>query len=146
MLDARVLSLLPKIPPPILTVYLDTNPANPRNQRWPSRARIWLKAQAQTIRANMAREEEKVFRKQAERVERFLAKRPKRERGIAIYAGPRAWHVLRLQVQVDDELYWGRASSSNSCGCWMSTSLAGWRSWTGRAHASIGFGWARSRN
>ncbi len=110
MLDARVLSLLPKIPPPILTVYLDTNPANPRNQRWPSGARIWLKAQSQIIRANMARKEEKVFRKQVERVERFLAKRPKRERGIAIYAGPQAWHVLRLQVPVDDELYWGRAS------------------------------------
>lgn len=110
MLDARVISLLPKLPPPILTVYLDTNPANPRNQRWPSGARIWLKARAQAIRAGMARQEERLFRKQVERVERFLAKRPKRERGIAVYAGPQAWHVLRLQVGVDDELHWGRAS------------------------------------
>lgn len=110
MLDARVISLLPKLPPTILTVYLDTNPANPRNQRWPSGARIWLKARAQAVRAGMARQEERLFRKQVERVERFLVKRPKRERGIAVYAGPQAWHVLRLQVGVGDELHWGRAS------------------------------------
>ncbi len=110
MLDVRVISLLPKLPPPILTVYLDTNPANSRNQRWPSGARIWLKAQAQTVRVSMARQEQKLFRKQLERVDGFLKRRPKRERGIAIYAGPKVWHVLRLQVAVDDELHWGRAS------------------------------------
>ncbi|HET6674126.1 MAG TPA: VLRF1 family aeRF1-type release factor [Nitrospiraceae bacterium] len=110
MLDAHVISVLPKLPPPILTVYLDTNPANPRNQRWPSGARIWLKARAQAVRAGMARQEEKLFQKQVERVDRFLEKRAKRERGIAMYAGPQAWHVLRLQVAVDDELQWGRAS------------------------------------
>ncbi|MDF2457941.1 MAG: hypothetical protein K0S79_357, partial [Nitrospira sp.] len=31
--------------------------------------------------------------------------RPKRERGIAVFAGPKDWRVLRLQVDVDNELH-----------------------------------------
>jgi hypothetical protein len=34
--------------------------------------------------------------------------------GIVIFAGPKTWHVLRLQVGVEDELHWGRASLQ----CW----------------------------
>ena len=38
MLDATLIDLLPKLEPPILTVYLDTNPAKASNQeRRPAR-------------------------------------------------------------------------------------------------------------
>lgn len=110
MLDARLIRSLPELEPPILTVYLDTNPANSRNQGVPSGARIWLKSRAKEIAATMPREQRRLFRQQLERADRFLETRPKRERGVAIFAGPKSWHALRLQVEVHDELHWGRAS------------------------------------
>ena len=107
MLDATLLDLLPKLEPPILTVYLDTNPAKASNQGTPSGARIWLKSQGKALQTDVPRMEQKLFRKQLERVDRFLGTRPKRERGIMIVAGPKVWRVLRLQVDVDNELHWG---------------------------------------
>lgn len=110
MLDAKLIHSLPQLSPPILTAYLDTNPAKPRNQRHPSGARIYLKSRGQLIGARAPREEQKLFREQLERIDHFLGTRPERERGVAIFAGPHVWHVLRLQVEVEDELHWGRPS------------------------------------
>jgi hypothetical protein len=110
MLDATLISSLPKLEPRILTAYLDTNPASPSNQGQPSGARIWLKSHAKALQTSLPRPEQKVVRKQLERVDRFLETRPKRERGIAVFAGPKDWRVLRLQVDVDNELHWGQAS------------------------------------
>jgi hypothetical protein len=72
MLDATLISSLPKLEPPILTAYLDTNPASPSNQGQPSGARIWLKSQAKALQANLPRPEQMVVRKQLEPVDRFL--------------------------------------------------------------------------
>jgi peptide subunit release factor 1 (eRF1) len=110
MLDREVIATLPRIPPPVLTAYLDTNPANPRNQGRPSGARIWLKSRAKEIAADLPLQARKLFRKQVARVDRFLSTRPRRERGIVIVAGPKTWHITRLQVQVKNELHWGRAA------------------------------------
>jgi peptide subunit release factor 1 (eRF1) len=110
MLDREVITALPRLPSPVLTVYLDTNPSKPRNQGWPSGARIWLKARAKEVVGVLTTEQRKLFHKQLARVDSFLKTRPRRERGIVIVAGPKTWHVLRLQVEVEDELHWGRAS------------------------------------
>jgi len=110
MLDAKLAKALPRLPSPILTVYLDTNPAKPRNQGKPSGARIWLKSRAKEMGAGVPLEERKLFRKQLERVDKFLGVRPQRERGVVIFAGPKTFHALRLQVAVEDELHWGRAA------------------------------------
>jgi hypothetical protein len=110
MLDREVIATLPRIPPPVLTAYLDTNPSNARNQGRPSGARIWLKSRAKEISADLPPHERKLFLKQTARVDRFLSTRPRRERGIVIVAGPKTWHVMRLQVQVQNELHWGQAS------------------------------------
>ncbi len=110
MLDAKLIQSLPQLTPPVLTVYLDTNPANPRNQRQPSGARIWLKSRGKVIGARASREEQKLFREQLERVDKFLRTQPPRERGIVIFAGPAAWECLKLHIPVEDELHWGRPS------------------------------------
>ena len=94
MLDREVIAALPRIPPPVLTAYLDTNPSNPRNQGRPSGARIWLKSRAKEIAADLPLEERKLFRKQVARVDRFLSTRPRRERGIVIVAGPKTWEIM----------------------------------------------------
>jgi peptide subunit release factor 1 (eRF1) len=110
MLDAKLIHSLPRLQPPILSVYLDTNPAEPRNQRRPSGARIWLKSRGQVLAGRIPAEERKQLREQLKRVDQFLESRPERERGVVIFAGPNAWHVLRLQVNIEDELHWGRPS------------------------------------
>jgi peptide subunit release factor 1 (eRF1) len=110
MLEWEVITALPRLPSPVLTVYLDTNPSKPRNQGRPSGARIWLKSRAKEVGADLSRQERKLFEKQLTRVDRFLSTRPRRERGIVVVAGPKTWHVLKLQVDVEDELHWGRAS------------------------------------
>ncbi|WP_447983182.1 VLRF1 family aeRF1-type release factor [Nitrospira sp. Nam74] len=110
MLNPMLIQSLPKLEAPILTVYLDTNPANPSNQGQPSGARIWLKSQGKALMTSLPRAEEKVVSKQLQRIDNFLKTRVKRERGIAMFAGPKAWRVLRLQVDVDHELHWGQAS------------------------------------
>lgn len=110
MLDSTLIDSLPKLDAPILTVYLDTNPANPSNQGKSSGARIWLKSQGKALQTRLPRLEQKAVRKQLERVDTFLKTRAKRERGIAIFSGPKAWRVLRLQVDVDQELHWGQAA------------------------------------
>ncbi len=109
MLDSTLIDLLPKLEAPILTVYLDTNPANPSNQGKSSGARIWLKSQGKALQARLPRLEQTAVRKQLERVDSFLKTRAKRERGTVIFSGPKAWRVLRLQVDVDQELHWGQA-------------------------------------
>ena len=110
MLDWEVIASLPRLPSPVLTVYLDTNPAKPRNQGRPSGARIWLKSHPKEVGSDLSPAERKLFRKQLVRVDRFLGKRPRRERGVVIISGPKTWHALRLQVDVEDEIHWGRAS------------------------------------
>lgn len=110
MLDWEVIASLPRLPSPVLTVYLDTNPAKPRNQGRPSGARIWLKSHAKEVGSDLSPAERKLFRKQLVRVDRFLDTRPRRERGVVIISGPKTWHALRLQVDVEDEIHWGRAS------------------------------------
>jgi peptide subunit release factor 1 (eRF1) len=110
MIDSSLIQSLPKLPPPILTAYLDSNPAKPRNQRHPSGARIYLKSRGKILAARAPRDQQKLFREQLERVDQFLRTRPEQERGIVIFSGPQAWHVLRLQVDVEDELHWGNPS------------------------------------
>ena len=40
MLDAKLVKTLPQLPSPVLTVYLDTKPVEPRNHRRPSGTRL----------------------------------------------------------------------------------------------------------
>lgn len=110
MLDASRIQTLPQLAPPILSLYLDTNPADPRNQRHPPGDLIWLKSRAQVIGSRVSAAERKLFHEQVRRVEDWLRQRKARERGVVIFASPTAWEFLPLQVDVEDELHWGRAS------------------------------------
>jgi hypothetical protein len=42
-------AFLPHLPGPLLTAYLDINPANPRNQRTPRGYVTWLKATGRAL-------------------------------------------------------------------------------------------------
>ena len=110
MLDASRIHTLPALSPPLLTLYLKTNPADPRNQRHPPGYLIWLKSRARIIGNRAPREEQKLFQEQAKRVEDHLRQRPPHERSVVIFAGRNAWESFPLQVDVEDELHWGPPS------------------------------------
>jgi len=110
MLDASRIHTLPALTPPLLTLYVNTNPADPRNQGHPPGYLIWLKSRAKVIGSRAPHEEQRLFHEQVRRVEDFLRQRPPHERGVVIFAGPNAWEFLPLQVDVEDELHWGPPS------------------------------------
>jgi hypothetical protein len=74
MLDIKLIESLSQIPPPVLTAYLETNPAEFPNQRHPPGYLIWLKSQAKVIEGNVPESERKTFREQIQRLEEHLTR------------------------------------------------------------------------
>ncbi|MGH7318596.1 MAG: VLRF1 family aeRF1-type release factor [Candidatus Rokuibacteriota bacterium] len=107
MLDTDRVRSLPRIAPPVLTVYVDTNPATRRNQGHPPGYFAWLKTKARALEGRVTADERTTFREHVRRLERHLQSRPPRCRGVVALAGRRTWELLPLQVKVDDELHWG---------------------------------------
>jgi len=112
MLDIKLIESLSQIPPPVLTAYLETNPAELPNQRHPPAYLIWLKSQAKVIEANVPESERKTFREQIQRLEEHLTQFPPRARSVVIFAGPEVWHAISLHVEAKNELFWGFPSLS----------------------------------
>ncbi|MGH6878897.1 MAG: VLRF1 family aeRF1-type release factor [Rhizomicrobium sp.] len=107
MLDAKDLDTLPQLHAPVLTAYLDTTPANPRNQSRKGPA-TWVRSEARTLTAAWDPVALRECREQADRLSAFLLeKRAKGSRSLAAFVGPNAWRLLPLDVGVDEELYWG---------------------------------------
>ena len=107
MLDVGRVQSLRRLTAPVLSAYIDTNPATRRNQGHPPGYLAWLKTTARRLEAQVAADELRIFRQKVHRLERELKDRSARARGIAAFVGPKTWEVLRLQVAVDDELHWG---------------------------------------
>ncbi|OJZ17573.1 MAG: hypothetical protein BGP21_05530 [Thiobacillus sp. 65-29] len=110
MFDTRLLRTLPKLAEPVLTAYVDVNPANPRNQGRPSGAGTWVKTQARTLAARLPGADTKLLREQAQRIDAYIDEHLARAKSLVFFAGAGTWKVLRLQVPVDDEMYWGKPS------------------------------------
>lgn len=107
---ASLVSQLPHLPPPVLTAYLDTNPANPRNQSTPRGYAIWLKSAGQELGRDLPPEMRRQMNRQLRRVQRHLGAITDLSRGLVLFAGPDVWQEVRLQAPVHDELHWGKPS------------------------------------
>lgn len=107
MLDTREVLALPQLPEPVLTAYLDTDPANPRNQGRKGPA-TWLRAEARRLVAAWGPSKREACLAQAARVGEYLTdRRGGGSKGLVVFAGPNTWHLLPLQVRVEEEIYWG---------------------------------------
>jgi len=107
MLDLKLLEALPRVPAPVLTVYLNTTPADLRNLRHPPHYLIRLKTQAKALEQGMQKAELRTFRELLQRVEEFLTGSPPQTRGLAIFVGSEYWQVFVLRVDTQDEIFWG---------------------------------------
>jgi len=103
-------SRLAQLPPPILTVYLDVNPGTPRNQGTPRGYIRWFKSAAKRLADQLPRSARKPFRAEVRRVAAYLQSIRPHSRGLVLFAGPPIWEAIVLQVEVADELHWGKPS------------------------------------
>jgi hypothetical protein len=104
------LSRLPQLPPPVLTAYIDVNPGNPRNQGTPRGYITWLKSNGRALSRELSRDARKTFRTQLARIEKFLRTKRSSSRSIIVLAGPHVWDSVPLQVDITEELHWGKPS------------------------------------
>jgi hypothetical protein len=107
MLDIARIRSLPRLAAPVLSAYLDTNPATARNQSSPPGYLAWLKARARAIDGGVPVAERPAFRGHVRRLERHLGSHPPRDRAVVAFSGQDTWEHLALQVKVEDELSWG---------------------------------------
>ncbi|MGB7022465.1 MAG: VLRF1 family aeRF1-type release factor [Candidatus Acidiferrales bacterium] len=105
-----------RLPQPVLTIYLDTNPAERDNQRKAPGYLTWLKDEAKSVGADVPVRERRLFREQLSRVEHFLRDQTSHQRGLLIFAGPATWETVNLEIPVRNELHWGKPCVSQLLG------------------------------
>ncbi len=112
MLEMNEVRAFLSLPQPVLTAYLDVNPAKPANRGPDPEYLTWLNAAGRAVAAGLPPGDQKPFREQLDRVETFLRGRIAPRRGLAIFAGPATWEFVPLQIAVENELHWGRPAVS----------------------------------
>lgn len=116
MLGIKEVRAFLSLPQPVLTAYLDVNPAKPAN-RGPDPAYLtWLNAAGKGLANGLPPDQQKALREQLERVETFLRGRIAARRGLLIFAGPETWESVPLQIPVQNELHWGRPAVAQLVG------------------------------
>jgi hypothetical protein len=108
MLTANRAESYVQLPHPLLSVYLNTRQAESSRHPLIPESFIWLKKEAKWAAHGLAPAEQALLQQQLERILEFLDNRPPNERSLVIFAGPKTWEVLPLQVSVENELHWGK--------------------------------------
>jgi len=108
MVSVQFVNSLSELATPVLTAYLNTQPADASKQPLAVESLVWLKKQAKEAAATVHEKEQKRFWRQVERVEEFLIGRKPQGKALVLFAGVGTWKVLPLQVAVENELHWGQ--------------------------------------
>jgi hypothetical protein len=108
MFNAKGLQSLSGLPAPLLTAYLKTSPDDASLHPPVRSCLAWLRQEADSLSKKLPRNESDDFHRQLRRLEEFLHDRIPRERGLVVFAGPGAWETVALQVEVVNELHWGK--------------------------------------
>ena len=108
MVSMKFVNSLSELASPVLTAYLNTQPADASKQPLATESLVWLKKQAKEAAATVHEKEQKRFWRQVERVEEFLIGRKPQEKAVVIVAGTGTWKVVPLHVPVENELHWGQ--------------------------------------
>jgi hypothetical protein len=107
MLRPGLLRLLPELPGPILTVYLDATAAKSSNRDLTTSSLARFESLVKPVASTVSPEDQPIFRAQVERVEAYLRTHPIERRGVLIFAGAGTWETTPLQVDTEDEVHWG---------------------------------------
>src|SRR5437870_1370925 len=112
MLTGSGIEEISRLSGPVLTAYLNTQPAE-RARHMPVPASITgLKEAAKSLEPSLAAAEQVLSREQLNRIEEFLRDRHPHEKSVAVFAGRNAWQFVPLQVAVNNDLRWGAPAVS----------------------------------
>ena len=107
MLKPSTIQSLPELPAPLLTIYLDTNPAKQMIRGLKPDYVTRFESQAKLIAQAVPTVELPIFLEQVQRADAYLRDHPLQCRGVVIFAGLDTWELIPLQVEVEDEVHWG---------------------------------------
>jgi Bacterial archaeo-eukaryotic release factor family 10 len=108
MLTMDRLETLSRMASPLVTAYLYANPSEASQHSLTPPYLVWLKTEGRAVANRLPAEEREVFLEQLNRVEEFLRDRVPHERSLVIFAGPSGWETIPLQIEVQNEIHWGR--------------------------------------
>jgi len=108
MLTTRHVQTFSQLPEPLLTLYLNTKSGEPSKHPAIPAHLTWLKKEAKSLARLLPPRERASFQKELRRVETFLHDRHPREKSLVIFAGQRTWQEIPLQVEIENELHWGK--------------------------------------
>jgi Bacterial archaeo-eukaryotic release factor family 10 len=108
MLNLNLVQSFSRLPQPVLTAYLNANPAGRARRNLVPPYSIWLKTRAKRLAEDLDVLQRELFQEQANRVEKFLSQHVPRKRGLLIFAGPKTWELVAVPCEVKNELQWGK--------------------------------------
>lgn len=112
MLSKSLIASLSQSPQPLLTLYINVNPSEQTNRGPNPGFLTWLKAEAKVVGPDVPAKEQVLFQEQLNRVEHFLRGESLGPQGFVIFSGASSWQQLPLQMNVNNELSWGRPQLS----------------------------------
>ena len=107
MLKSGTVQSFPNLPAPLLTIYLDTNPAKQMIRGLKPDYLTRFESQAKFIAQAVPTSDLSLFLEQVRRASAYLQDHPLQCRGVVIFAGLDTWEFIPLQVEVEDEVRWG---------------------------------------
>ncbi|MFP5228071.1 MAG: VLRF1 family aeRF1-type release factor [Acidobacteriota bacterium] len=99
---------LASLPEPVFSVYLNTNPLRHLNRNADHGGLNWFHRQAKRLLASMDSTGTCSLTTEISRVAQFLERNPPDDRGVALFSGPGIWHVIRMPMEPENELHWGK--------------------------------------
>ena len=110
MYDQKRVQEIAVLPPPILSVYLNTASQDPSLHPIVPASLRWFTDEAEALSCTLLPRDTRRFREQVERIERFLKLHRTQEKAIAAFIGPDVWEVLPVNVYLENQLRWGKPS------------------------------------
>jgi peptide subunit release factor 1 (eRF1) len=108
MLNTKHVQNFSQLPAPLLTLYLNTKSGEPSKHPVIPAHLKWLKKEAKVLCRQLPPAERAAFRRELRRVETFFHGRHPREKSLVIFAGQGTWQEIPLQIEVENELRWGK--------------------------------------
>lgn len=112
MLTTKQIQNFSQMPEPLLTLYVNTKSTEPSKHPVIPAHLTWLKKEANALARQLPPSEGGAFQKELRRVETFFHDRHPREKSLVIFAGKRTWQETPLQVEIENELRWGKPAIS----------------------------------
>jgi hypothetical protein len=112
MYDQKRVQEIAALPSPILTIYLNTASQDPSLHPVVPASLRWFTEEAEALARTLLPRDERKFKEQVQRLERYLSLRSPQEKAIAAFVGPDVWEILPLHIRIENQLRWGKPSVS----------------------------------